>query len=61
MSQFQFRSSKWNRLRDIAVEVAWLQTDELAPTGRAYRVGSVEVTVECRLTCGEAVGVVAAA
>ena len=49
------------RLRDIAVEVKWLQTDEMTPTGRAYRVGSVEMTVECRLTCGEAVGVVAAA
>ena len=31
------------------------------PTGRARRVGSVEMVVECGLTCGEAVVSVAAA
>ena len=49
------------RLRDIAVEVKWLHTDEMTPTGRAYRVGSVEMVVECRLRWEGVVGVVTAA
>ena len=49
------------RLRNIAVEVKWLQTDEMTPTGRAYRVGNVEMVVECRRRWGGVVGVVTAA
>ena len=61
MSQFEYQSSMLIRLRNIAVEVKWLHTDETTPTGRAYRVGRVEMVVECRLRWGGAVGVVTAA
>ena len=60
MSQFEYQSSMLIRLRDIAVKVNWLHTDETTPTGRACRVGSVEMVVECRLRWEGAVGVVTA-